>query len=108
MKKIYWIVGIFLLMACTINTVISYKTQKKLSDVAIANIRALAQWEIPGLGLLDEYMPQTPPQRSSVKRCTLYFPDGSFTGSVERICIQLLVCLDRTRTPVACGEVFYN
>lgn len=108
-KRIYWAAFIFLCLVSAGNLFIAGKNNKALSEAALANIQALAQWEFPWSGgIFDEYTPQKPPQVAKTVRCKYDYPDGWFTSSVERICYTQYVCLDCTCTPVACGVPFYD
>ena len=40
------------------------------------------------------------------RRCKYTYPDGSFTTSVEVVCVDQYVCPSCTCKPVACGETF--
>ncbi|MDH6344310.1 hypothetical protein M2480_002795 [Parabacteroides sp. PFB2-12] len=80
-----------------------YQSENKiiLSELGLANVEALANWEwIPG---------GNPPPLGTIgkqERCKLELGGGMFTSSVEYICYEQYVCPSCTCTPVPCGVVF--
>ncbi|OPZ26323.1 MAG: hypothetical protein BWZ00_01671 [Bacteroidetes bacterium ADurb.BinA174] len=72
-----------------------------LSDLALANIEALAHLE-NGCDTchLDNYG-----REPKVERCKLDLGGGMFTSSVKRIC-EITADASRTCTPVECGGYF--
>lgn len=109
MKKVYLARYIGVCLVSAWNVVVAYKEHKTYTELALANIKALAQWEfITWDEMMENIMnPVAKPQVGKKEKC-IYYDGRGYTNSIQRSCYDIILCTDCRCTPVSCGEAFYD
>ena len=101
MKNLSALFALALLATTAVGVAESRKSVVALSDLAMANIEALAHLEEG----CDECHIDNYGREPRTERCMLELGGGMFTSSVRRVC-DITPDASRTCSPVKCGDYF--